>query len=225
MKQILLAAMFVIVAAFGGGLLADTPNDTPYEPSLDKLIGSSGWTVVNRNVQLLNEEGTKVAHFEGNAGAGIAWLDNYQFSDGSIDFDVRGANVFQKSFVGLAFHGVGNDQYEAIYFRPFNFTAGDSLKKVHSIQYIASPTYGWAKIRTEHPGIYEQPLDPAPDPNGWFHVRVVVSGSKVSVFVNNSAKPSLDVARLSDVKDGKIGMWVGDDSGGDFAHLKITPAK
>ena len=108
------------------------------------------------------------------------------------------------------------DQYEAIYFRPFNFTAGDSLRKIHSIQYIAPPTYGWEKIRTEHPGIYEQPLDPAPDPNGWFHVRVVVNGSKVSVFVNNSAKPSLDVARLSDVKDGKIGMWVGDDSGGRF---------
>jgi hypothetical protein len=225
MKKFFFAAMLAVAANFGGALFADTPNDAPFEPSLDKIIGNSGWTVVNRNVRLLNEDGAKIAHFDGNEGAGIAWLDNYQFSDGTIDFDVRGENVFQKSFVGLAFHGVGDEQYEAIYFRPFNFTAGDSIKKIHSIQYIASPTYGWQKIRAEHPGVYEQSLDPAPDPNGWFHVRVVVSGSMVSVFVNNATRPSLEVARLSDVKDGKIGMWVGDNSGGDFARLKITPAK
>ena len=173
----------------------------------------------------MNEDGMKVAHFEGNAGDGIAWLENYEFSNGTIEFDVRGENVFQRSFVGIAFHGSGDTQYEAIYFRPFNFTAGDSLRKIHSIQYIAPPLYGWQKIRAEHPGVYEQPVQPIPDPNGWFHVRIVVDATTVSVFVNNAQKPSLEVARLSDVKSGKIGMWVGDNSGGDFAHLRIIPAK
>ena len=225
MKKFLLASMLLIAANFGATLFAGSPNDTPFEPNLGKLVSSDAWTVVNRNIRLLSEGGIKFAHFDGDAGAGVAWLENYEFSDGTIEFDVRGENVFQKSFVGIAFHGVGETQYEAIYFRPFNFTAGDSLRRIHSVQYIAPPTYGWQKIRTEHPGVYEQPVQPAPDPNGWFHVRLVVNGSTVSVFVNNSEKPSLEVTRLSDVKNGKIGMWVGDDSGGDFAHLRISSAK
>ena len=100
-------------------------------------------------------------------GEGIAWLENYEFSDGTIEFNVRGENVFQKSFVGIAFHGVGETQFQAIYFRPFNFTAGDSLRKIHSVQYIAPPsTVGrkyvpsipastnglWIRLRTRRDG-------------------------------------------------------------------------
>ncbi len=225
MKKIFLTAMFLIAAAFGTALFADSPNETVFEPRLDKLPSGSGWTVVNRNVQFMNEGGVKIAHLDDNTGAGIAWIENYQFSDGVIEFDARGKNDFQKSFLGIAFHGVGDMEYEAVYFRPFNFTATDSLRQVHDVQYIAPPTYGWQKIRAEHPGVYEQSLQPAPDPNGWFHVRIVVDGPTVSVFVNNSQKPSLEVARLSDVKSGKVGIWVGDNSGGDFAHLRIIPAK
>src|SRR2546423_9109024 len=41
--------------------------------------------------------------------------------------------------------------------------------------YVSHPTYPWQKLRAEHPGEYEQPVSPAPDPNGWVHVRVVVA--------------------------------------------------
>ena len=225
MKKIFLASMFIIAANVGTALIAGTPNENTFVPKLDELPSGNGWTVVNRNVQLINEGGIKVAHLDDNTGAGIAWLENYQFSDGVIEFDVRGKNDFQKSFVGIAFHGVGDGQYEAIYFRPFNFTSEDSLRKIDAVQYIAPPAYGWQKIHTEYPHVYDRPVEPVPDPNGWFHVRIVVNASTVSVFVNNSQKPSMEVARLSDVKNGKVGLWVGDNSGGDFAHLRIIPAQ
>ncbi|MGA7162166.1 MAG: family 16 glycoside hydrolase [Bacteroidota bacterium] len=225
MKKLFLASMLIIAANFTPALFADTPSDVAFQPNLEKLDSGDGWKVVNRNVQLMTEKGVKIAHLDDNAGAGIAWVENYQFSNGVIEFDARGKNDFQKSFLGIAFHGVGDMQYEAVYFRPFNFMSDDSVRKNDAVQYIAPPTYAWQKIHTEYPHVYDQPVQPAPDPNGWFHVRIVVDGSKVSVYVNNSPKPSLEVARLSDVTNGMVGLWVGDNSGGDFAHLRIVPAQ
>ncbi len=223
MKKLFFAAMLMLAANLGTLLFAGVPEDKVFEPSIDKLANGDGWTVINRDVRLINEDGLKIAHLDDKTGAGVAWIENYQFSNGVIEFDARGKNDPQKSFLGIAFHGDG-DNYEAIYFRPFNFTSKDPLAKTHSVQYIAPPTYGWQKLRTEHPGVYEQAIQPAPDPNGWFHVRIVVDGSTVSAFVNNSEKPSLEVPRVGSATSGKVGIWVGDDSGGDFAHLRITPA-
>jgi hypothetical protein len=62
-----------------------------------------------------------------------------------------------------------------------------------------------------------------PDPNGWFHVRVVVASPKVSVFVANAKEPTLVVDQLSDRRKGSVGLWVGNGSSGDFANVKITP--
>jgi hypothetical protein len=132
--------------------------------------------------------------------------------------------VQQQSFVGVAFHGVDDTTYDAIYFRPFNFRAEDPARRLRAVQYISHPTYTWQKLRAEHPGRYEQPVSPVPDPNAWFHVRVSVAGPKVSVFVNDAREPSLVVDQLSDRKKGLVGLWVGNNSGGDFANLAIIPA-
>jgi hypothetical protein len=60
-----------------------------------------------------------------------------------------------------------------------------------------------------------------PDPNGWFHARVVVAGSTVSVFVGDATEPSLVVKALNERTKGLVGLWVGNNSGGDFATLSI----
>ena len=92
------------------------------------------------------------------------------------------------------------------------------------MQYISHPTYTWNKLRAEHPGKYEQAVAPAPDPNGWFHVRVVIASPKVSVFVEDAKEPSLVVTQLSHRGKGLLGLWVGNNSGGDFANLRLMPA-
>jgi len=78
-------------------------------------------------------------------------------------------------------------------------------------------------LRTEQPGKFEQAVNPVPDPNAWFHVRVVVASPRVSVFVGDAKEPSLVVDQLSDRKKGLIGLWVGNNSGGDFANFRIIP--
>jgi len=60
------------------------------------------------------------------------------------------------------------------------------------------------------------------DPNGWFHVRVVVASPKVSVFVGDAKDPSLVVSQLSVRRKGLTGLWV-DNFGGDFANFRIVP--
>lgn len=195
----------------------------PFEPDLANAATAKDVKVVNRAVSASDMNGKPALRFDERPGEGLAIWPEVQFSDGIIEFDVRGKDVFQQSFVGLAFHGVG-EAYEAVYFRPFNFRAGDPDRQSHSVQYVFEPTHSWARLRSEHPGQYEKGLTPAPDPNSWVHARIVVAHPKVSVFVNNASEPSLVVDELSDHKSGWVGLWVGNGSGGDFANLKVSPA-
>lgn len=193
-------------------------------PDLPRLAEGKGLKVFNRSVSSLNDGAKKGLRLSESQGDGVAYLEGIEFGDGTIEFDVRGKDVQQQSFVGVAFHGVDGTTYDAIYFRPFNFRTEDQARRIRAVQYISHPTYTWQKLRTEQPGQYEKAVNPVPDPNGWFHVRVVVASPKVSVFVNEAKEPCLVVNQLSDRKKGLIGLWVGNTSGGNFANFTITPA-
>lgn len=193
------------------------------EPDLAALAEGNGLKVFNRSVSSLNDGARKGVRLSENPAEGVAYLRGIEFTNGTIEFDVRGKDVQQQSFVGVAFHGVDGTTYDAIYFRPFNFRAVDPARRIHAVQYISHPTYTWQKLRTEQLGKFEQAVNPVPDPNAWFHVRVVVASPRVSVFVGDAKEPSLVVDQLSDRKKGLIGLWVGNNSGGDFANFRIIP--
>ena len=179
--------------------------------------------VFNRSVSALSDGTRKGVRLNEQPGEGVAYLKGIEFSNGTIEFDVRGKDVQGQSFVGVAFHGLDSTTYDAIYLRPFNFRTEDPARHSHAVQYVSQPAYPWQRLRTERPGVFEQPVSPPPDPNAWFHVRVVVASPKVSVFVGDAKQPSLVVTQLSDRTKGLVGLWVGNGSGGDFADLKIIP--
>src|SRR5258708_24801253 len=156
------------------------------EPDLAGLADSKGLTVFNRAVSRVNDGPKKGAHLSENAGDGVAFVPGIELADGTIELDVRGKDVPQQSFVGVAFHGVDGTTYDAVYFRPFNFKADDPARRSHGVQYVSHPTYTWQKLRADHSGQSAQALNPAPDPNGWFHVRVGVASPKGSVFVGDA---------------------------------------
>jgi len=180
----------------------------------------SQYTVVNRSISAGDDAGS--IHLNEVDGDGKAWINGKSFTNGIIEFDIKGKDKMQGSFVGFAFHGLNDSTYEAIYFRPFNFRSTDPVRKGHAVQYIASPKYDWPTLRNQFPNKYEQPILPAPDPEQWFHVRITVENEKISVYVNNSNQPSLTVVPL--VKSGgkMIGYWAGNASGGDWKNLKVT---
>lgn len=179
------------------------------------------YTVVNRTMALDGGAGT--IHLNEAAGVGIAWIKGREFKEGVIEFDIKGKDAFQQSFVGFSFHGMNDSTYEAIYFRPFNFRSTDPARRLHAVQYIASPAYDWPKLRADYPNKYEQPISPVPDPDGWFHVRIVVTAQKISVFVNGDETPCLTVAPLVQTAGGQIGYWVGNGSSGDWKNLRVHP--
>src|SRR5438094_632444 len=187
-----------------------------------QAIEPEGLKAFNRSVSSLSDGARQGVRLSEHAGDGVAYLQGVEFTNGTIELDVRGKDVPQQSFVGVAFHGVDGTTYDAIYFRPFNFRAEDPARRGHAVQYIAQPIDPWQNLQAEQPGKYERAIDPVPDPNAWLHVRVVVTSPKVSVFVDDAKEPSLVVDQLSDRKKGLVGLWVGNNAGGDFASVKIV---
>jgi hypothetical protein len=189
---------------------------------LQLLASNKSLDVFNRQLSLTNEDGHKGIQLNEKEGEGLVWLKQTSFSNGTIEFDARGKDVQGQSFVGVAFNGIDNTTYDAIYLRPFNFKSNEAIRRSHGIQYISHPVFTWSKLREEFPNKYEQAVEPAPDPNGWVHVRVVIENTKINAYVNNDTKPSLTVEKLTKQNTGMIGFFVGNGSGGDFSNLKIT---
>jgi hypothetical protein len=152
---------------------------------------------------------------------GLAWITGENFSTGIIEVDLRGYDVFQKSFLGIAFHGVDSVTYDLVYFRPFNFRTEDPVRKIHAVQYTSEPDYTWHRLREEQNGIYEKAVTPAPAAEDWFHAKIDVGVTDIKVYVDNATTPSLVVKKLNNRKTGKIGLWNTGISGA-FANLKIT---
>jgi hypothetical protein len=181
-------------------------------------------TVYNRRVTPLVDGGRLGVRLDSAPGHGVAWLTRVaDFDAGTIAADIRGKDVLQRSFVGIAFAGANDSTYELVYLRPFNFRATDSTRRAHASQYVADPDYPWPRLRREHPGRYEKPLTPPPDPSSWVRLRVVVTAGEVRAYVNDAAVPSLVVDRLRPGARGRVGPWVGTQSDGDFANVSVEP--
>ena len=220
----------VIAAAGAAGLLgawmaahAFAQAPAPVKPDLRALADGQGVQVYNRALTVRDEDGRAVAQLDARAGDGGAVVEGVRLGEGVIEVDLRGKDVAQRSFLGIAFHLVDWTEYEAVYFRPFNFRAEGQEQRSHAVQYIAHPANTWQKLRAERPGQFERAIDPAPDPNGWLHARIVLAGSKVSVYVNGAATPALVVDDLGATKGGGVALWAGNGSDGAYAALSITP--
>ena len=182
---------------------------------LQKLLNGGKLVAQGKNTSTLMEN--KKGAISCN---GVVWIKSANFSNGTIEVDLRGKDIPQQSFLGIAFHGVDTITYDAIYFRPFNFQSKDSVRKIHAVQYISEPDFPWQRLREERNGVYEKGIVPPPPPTEWLHARITVKGPTIKVYVNNATTPSLTVDKLNSRKDGLIGLWsVG--LNGEFANLVV----
>ena len=154
------------------------------------------------------------SHHEGGDVQSIAVLPCPGFTDGSIEISLvgiprRGAPGFARGFVGIAFHVQPDaSRLEAFFLRPTNSRAEDQLRRNHSTQYMSHPDYPWFRLREESPGVYESYVDL---PLGaWTPVKIVVDGSRASLFVSGATQPCLIVNDLKWGRvAGQIALWVG----------------
>ena len=138
---------------------------------------------------------------------GYAELKNTYFSNGTIEFDTK--------FVGEQITGITfrqhDDVADALYFRP----SADCAVSEECIQYMptAHHVFEW--------DLYGQYQTHAPiNPNGWNHVKLVLSGARMNVFINGAHAPTLAVGTLvGGFPDGSIRLH----GPASYAHLSIAP--
>jgi hypothetical protein len=140
--------------------------------------------------------------------SGNAVLKDITFSDGTIEFDV---NTIGRGAPGIAFRQQDEGNFELLYLRPDpNCPAFRAC-----IQY-APQTHGvllWDLFP-------QYQTRAALRENGWNHIKMVVSGRRMNVFVNDAASPTLEVGRLEgDAIKGGLRL----QGPGTFANMVITP--
>jgi hypothetical protein len=190
---------------------------------LAERLAAGKLRAVNRDVTKLQDRGG--VHVSEKPSNGVIWIDGSDFGEGTIEVDIRGRDVLQRSFVGIAFHGSDDKTYESVYLRPFNFRAEDPIRHQHAVQYMESPDYDWPRLRQEFPEEFENPVDQSIAPTDWVPLRVVVKGKTIQIYVGTGTSPALEARKLGQLDRGSVGLWTGNNSDGDFANLRITPVK
>jgi hypothetical protein len=197
-------------------------SQTSFVFDIQKEMKKKNLNIINREVTLIKEKLYPGIHLDERYEDGIVWLKNFEFTTGTIEFDTRGKDLKQHSFVGIAFHGTDTTTFETIYLRPFNFMETEDPKKSRMVQYVSKPAHTWQVLRGKFPGKYENTIEHAPAADSWVHVKVTITDTIISTYINNNSSPSLVVETLGTYKTGSVGFYVADTSGGDFANLKIT---
>lgn len=203
------------------GVLLAVPQAGGQRVDLAQALAAGHLRAVNRDVSAL--QGTPGAvHVSEKANPGIVWIQGSDLAEGTIEVDLRGRDVLQRSFLGVAFHGKDDGTYESVYLRPFNFRATDAARHQHAVQYMMVPDFDWPALREKFPEEFENPVDASVPPADWTTLRVVVQPARVQVFVGASASPALEARKLGDLRRGLVGLWTGNNSDGDFRNLRIT---
>jgi hypothetical protein len=213
-----------VVALIGGcqGFgTAQVPK--PVEVEMAMLSDARNVRLFNRALTVTREDARVIVRLDARAGDGSALIEGILLAEGIIEVDLKGRDAAQQSFLGVAFHVVDTTVFDAVYFRPFNFRAVAAEARSHAVQYVSHPTFTWQKLRAERTGQFEKAIEPPPDPNGWFHARIVLAAGRVEVYVNGAATPSLAVDDLGTSQNGGVALFVGNNSDGAFANLRITP--
>jgi hypothetical protein len=140
--------------------------------------------------------------------SGDAVLKGFTFSDGTIEFDV---NTVGRGAPGIAFRQQDESNFELFYLRP-----DPSCPAFRACIQYAPQTHGvllW--------DFFPQYETRAPlRENGWNHIKMVVSGRRMKIFVNDATSPTLEIGRLEgDVMKGGLRL----QGPGTFANMVITP--
>src|SRR5215475_3028982 len=127
-----------LVCALLGLAVAQSTAPAVQRIDLAERLTARSFPAVNRQVTKLSAP-TGAVHLSAGENVGLAWVDGTDFREGTIELDVRGKDVYQESFLGVAFHAKNDTTYESVYIRPFNFRATDPARHHHAAQYMTVP--------------------------------------------------------------------------------------
>jgi hypothetical protein len=137
-------------------------------------------------------------------------LNELSFRDGTIEFDMK---PLAEDIPGIRFPQHDHQNGEEFYIRSFP----DCRAENDCIQY--SPVINGFMLWNVYPE-YQKRAPVFAD--GWNHVRLVVSGKRMNVFINDSVQPTLAVDELlGNTQQGGLELH----GPAAFANLVVTPGK
>ncbi len=149
-------------------------------------------------------------------GGGRLWLDDIDFADGVIEFDVAYAEM--PGFIGPIWRARDDDHFEEIYFR------AHLNKKPDAVQYtpVENGNSAWQIFSDENA------IGPLTQKFGsWNHVKLVVEGDKADFHFNTEA-PALHIPDLkTSNKSGSIGLRTSGRGGivAYFSNFSVRPLR
>jgi hypothetical protein len=202
-KSAALLALFLPI----GSLLARAEGPLKIPMSADR------WTTTAGTVNFVEYMGKpsielKAGNYKEHIPSGAATLKDLTFHDGTIEYDVAATSDMGAGFI---FRSADKDNFEMFYLRP----RPKCEAAPDCVQY-APQTHGvllW--------DVFPQYQGPALLRQGdWNHVKLVVSGRRMNIFINGATEPTLKIGRLEgDSEEGSL-MLAGP---GIFANLTVEP--
>jgi hypothetical protein len=210
MKTFITALFLVIVNVSIAQQKHKTHNYTVIKPA-EWVIPNSG----GQSYALDTYKGSKALimkkDFNNYKFGSVAYPKGLNFKDGEIELDM--ASTTGKDFVGLAFRIQDAHHYQTLYFRPA------SSGTINAIQYMPEKTedFNWWDYEAEK---YQAKATlPA---TAWFHIKAVVKGNQLTVYVDHQSKPAMVYTALDpELKSGSIGFWFGNSAACAYKNLTV----
>lgn len=141
----------------------------------------------------------------------VAYPKGLNFTNGEIELDMASGNG--NDFLGLAFRIQDLHHYQTLYFRPA------STGTINAIQYMPEKKndFNWWDYEAEK--YQANAILPS---TGWFHVKAVVKGNELRVYVNHETKPAMVYKDLDPgLKQGSVGYWFGNSLSCAYKNLTV----
>jgi hypothetical protein len=169
---------------------------------------AGGWTTVAGTVNFVEHMGKpsielQPGDYRKGIPSGMASLKDFQFGNGTIEYDVSAENGMGAA---LMFRAASKENFEMFYLRP----RPNCQEAPDCVQY-APQTHGallW--------DVFPQYQGPAPLRSGqWNHVKLVISGKRMNIYVNGATQPTLKVSRLEGDTEIRLPLRFAGDPAGD----------
>ncbi len=171
----------------------------------------------NSHVDIEEFQGKTALYVQGDRRNASVYLSGVEFHDGTIEVDIAAPARFAP---GIGFRGLDKGQWRnRIMFSRRRGKDGDRREVVEQV--VVTRRTGTVLLlntrRPAFPSTREGHLG-----HVWFHVKVVVQGDSVSVYLNGGKKPDVTIGGLFDANEkGELGFCGGHLY---FANFRYTSA-
>ena len=195
----LFAGIVLVVLSFNQVTASESNKIIPFD--------SQRWDITGIETSIEDYLGRQSLLIKG----GIAVVEDSEFTDGIIEYDV--AFPDERGFVGVVWRFQDAQNFEKFYIRPHQSGNPDASQYTP----VLNGMTGW-QLYPQYSARISFPY------NEWIHVKVVVSGKSAEIYLNDMNQPALFISELkSGIESGKVGVETENFAAAYFSNFSFTP--